>query len=94
MVYVKNYLRFKCLFDLESEDKEVLWFKLFFLRLLRFFSCILVVGIYFLFGKIVKEEKDMIDYLINCMDVVLKDNFFVGVLLVGDFNKLCYCNLC
>ena len=74
VVYVKNYLRSKRLSDLESEDKEVLWLKLFPPRLPRPFSCILVAGLYFPPGKTAKEEKDMIDYLTNCTDAVLKDN--------------------
>ena len=36
----------------------------------------------------------MIDYLTNCPDAVLKDNPSAGVLLAGDFNKLCHRNLC
>ena len=88
MVYVKNYLRSKRLSDLENEDKEVLSLKLFPPRLPRPFSCILVAGIYFPPGKTAEEEKDMIDYLTNCTDAVLKDNPSAGVLLPGDFNKL------
>ena len=54
----------------------------------------LAAGIYFLPGKTVEEEEDMIDYLTNCTDAVLKDNPSAGVLLAGDFNKLCRRNLC
>ena len=78
----------------ENEDKEVLWLKLFPPRLPRPFSFILVACIHFPPGKTAEEEKNMIEYLTNCIDAVLKDNPSVGVLLAGDFNKLCNRNLC
>lgn len=94
VVYVKNYLRSKRLSEFENEDKEVLWLKLFPPRLPRPLSCILVAGIYFPPDKTAEEEKDTIDYLKNCTNAVLKDNPSAGVLLPGDFNKLCHRNLC
>jgi len=81
VLYVQNYLRSKRLSDLENEDKEVLWLQLFLPRLPRSFSCILVVGIYFPPGKATEEEKDMIDYLTNCTDAILKENPSARVLL-------------
>lgn len=52
------------------------------------------MGIYFPPGKTAEEEKDMIDYLTNCTDAVLKDNPSAGVLLARDYKKLCPHNLC
>ena len=56
VVYVNNYLRSKRLSDLENEDKEVLWLKLFPPRLPRPFSCILQAFIFHLV-KLKKKRK-------------------------------------
>lgn len=94
VAYIQNDLHSKRLLHLEDDEKEVLWLKLLPKRLPRPFSCMAVAGIYFPPGNTVAEGRDMIDYLTQCLDTLLRENPSAGILLAGDFNQLDLKNLC
>ena len=71
VAYIQNKLRPKRLLNLEDDEKEVIWLKLYPKRLPRPFSCVFVAGIYFPTGKAITEGKEMINCLTQCPDALL-----------------------
>ena len=58
------------------------------MRIPRPHRCIVSAGVYFPPGKNAAEEKEMTDYLTECLDKLLQDTPSAGILLAVDFNHL------
>lgn len=86
LVYVYSFILIICLENIEVSDKEVLWLFYMLFWILRFFSCIIMVVLYFLLGKMCIGERELIDYIIECLDNLLIERFLVGIIIIGDFN--------
>ena len=96
IAYIKSDLKSKriaCVED-KDKDKEVLWLRLYPTRIPRPHSCIVSAGVYFPPGKNAAEEKEMTDYLTECLDKLLQVTPSAGILLAGDFNHLDLSGLC
>lgn len=94
IAYIKSDLKSKRIATLEDKDKEVLWLRLYPTRIPRPHSCIIGAGVYFPPGKNAAEEKDMTNYLTQCLDKLLQETPSSGILLAGDFNHLDLSCLC
>ena len=91
VAYIKSDIKSKRLLNLEDEEREVLWLKLFPKRIPR---CFVVAGVYYPPGKSITEGKDMTNYLTQSLDTALRENPSAGILLAGDFNQLDLNSLC
>ena len=73
------------LHDLEQDGKEVMFLLLKCAKIPRQFSSILVVGAYY---------KDMLFFLTNAIDSILRDRPSIGLIVTGDFNHMNLNPLC
>ena len=88
MAYTKSDLPAKHLPELEEEGKEALWL------LLRPYSSVIVVGVYYPPGQSKANEHEMLDYLTQKMDIALAERPSACIFVTGDFNKLDLNPLC
>ena len=95
IAYIKSDLKSKRIACLEEDkNKEVLWLRLYLTRIPRPHSCIFSAGVYFPPGENAVEEKEMTDYLTECLDKLLQETPSAGILLADDFNQLYLGGLC
>ena len=82
------------LHDLEEDGKEVMFLLLKCAKIPRPFTSILVVGVYYPPGQPAEAEKDMLFFLTNAIDSVLRDRPSIGLIVTGDFNHMNLNPLC
>ena len=83
--YVSDTVLYNRLSDLDDAVHEVVWIRLQPKKLPRRFSCIIIACIYH------PPDADNImmrDYLITCIDTILRKHPNCGIILTGDFNQL------
>ena len=83
--YIRNSVPYKRLQNLEDDTHEAVWINSRPRHLPRQFSCIAVGCIY---HPPDADNTSMHDYLINCIDHILRMHPSCGVILTGDFNQL------
>ncbi len=83
--YVKQCLCYDRLPDIESDDLEVLWLKIKPKHLPRSISCIILACVC---HPPRDDNRVMSEYLMQCLDVVIRRHPDCGLLLTGDFNQL------
>ena len=76
------------LHDLEEDGKEVMFLLLKCAKIPRPFNSVLVVGVYHPPGQPAEVEKDMLFFLTNAIDSVLRDRPSIGLIVTGDFNHM------
>ena len=94
LAYISNNIPTTRLRDLEENSKEVIWLLLKCAKIPRPFSSILVVGVYYPPGQSAEAEKDMLLFLTNGIDSVLRDRPSIGLIITGDFNQINLSPLC
>ena len=94
LAYIHKSMPTKRLQHLETDDKEVVWLLYTPTRLQRPYSCIITAGLYFPPGKSAIEAKELIEYLTECLDLVLMERPSAGIVITGDFNNLNPSQLC
>ena len=82
------------LHDLEEDGKEVLFLLLKCAKIPTPFSSILVVGVYYPPGQSAEAEKDMLFFLTNAIESVLRDRPSIGLIVTGGFNHMNLNPLC
>ncbi len=88
LAYIKSDLPAKRLPELEEEGKEALWLLLKPPRTPRPYSSIIAVCVYHRPGQTKENERDMLDYLTQKMDIALAERPSAGIFVAGDFNQL------
>ena len=83
--YIRNSVPYKRLQNLEDDTHEAVWINSRPRHLPRQFSCIAVGCIY---HPPDADNTSMHDYLINCIDHILRMHPSCGVIVTGDFNQL------
>jgi len=83
--YIHETVHYNRLSDLDDAVHEVVWVRLQPKKLPRQFSCIIIACIY---HPPDSDNISMRDYLITCMDTILRKHPNCGVILTGDFNQL------
>ena len=86
--YVHKSMLTKRLQYLETDYKEVVS------RLPRSYCCIITAGLYFPPGKSTNETRELIEYLTECLDLVLMERPSAGIVITGDFNHLNPSQIC
>lgn len=94
LAYVNSCIPVERLLNLEVEGNEVLWLVLKPPRTPRPFSVIIVVIVYYPPGQLRDRDNDIIEYLSNGLDDLLRERPSAGILIAGDFNKLNLSRLC
>ena len=82
------------LHDLEEDGKEVMFLLLKCAKIPRQFSSILVVGVYYPPGQPAEAKKDMLFFLTNAIDSILRDLPSIGLIVTGDYNHMNLNPLC
>ena len=82
------------LHDLEEDGKEVMFLLLKCAKIPRPSSSILVVVVYYSPDISAEAEKDMLFFLTNAVDTVLRDRPSMGLIVTGDFNHMNLNPLC
>ena len=85
VLYVNDALQSRRLSDLECGDVESLWVLCRYPRMPRSISHILFGAIYFPPNG---DGVRTVNHILNCIDRVTQKHPYVGVILLGDFNKM------
>ena len=89
LVYVSDRIPNKQLFELEVDDKEVLWLLHTPPRIMRPLSCIITVALYYPeFRRSVAKETELNNYITERLDNLLKERPSAGIVITGDINQL------
>ena len=94
LAYVNTCIPVERISNLEEEGKEVLWLVLKPPRAPRPFSSITVVITYYPPGQPRERENEIIEYLSNGLDELLRKRPSSGIIIAGDFNNLKLSRLC
>ena len=94
LAYVNTCIPVERISNLEEEGKEVLWLVLKPPRTPRPFSSITVVITYYPPGQPRERENEIIEYLSNGLDELLRKRPSSGIIIAGDFNNLKLSRLC
>ncbi len=85
-VYVQQDTPCQRLTALEATDIESVWLLYQQPRMPRSLSHVIIGAVY---HPPKADDKEMVKHLLDCLDTTTRDHPHAGVILLGDFNKLC-----
>ena len=89
LAYVSESIPTKHLSEFEVDDKEVLWLLHTPPRIMRPFSCIITVALYFPeFRRNIVKESELNNYITERLGNLLKERPSAGIVITGDINQL------